>query len=316
MLMALGLWCVASTAFAAYQTITNDVWWLDNNGNPIMAQSGGISKWGNTYYWYGLEYAEMAPYYKSGTVNTSSSTFVAINCYSSTDLVHWTFQNQVVNTSTAGVGSNPGWVGRMGQVAYNSSNNQYVIWVEALGGQACFTCSTPTGNFVLNNVQGTITNVYYGPGAGDCTIFDDVDHGGTPYFICSDPHGRQHAYVCPLGANYLTIGDATQIDDVTGVPAWPQGQEANNMFERNGIYYYIMSNLAGWSYSTAYTVWSTNIFIPTDYTADAAYPGTTADYTHYSQVSFGFQVAGTVATNYIMAVSYTHLDVYKRQPQT
>ena len=36
------------------------------------------------------------------------------------------------------------------------------------------------------------------------------------------------------------------------------------------------------------------------YTADAAYPGTTADYTHYSQVSFGFQVAGTVATNYIM----------------
>jgi autotransporter-associated beta strand protein len=290
----------AANAFAAYQTITNDVWWKDNNGNPIMAQSGGISKWGGTYYWYGLQYVEMGPYYTNGTVNTSSSTFAAINCYSSTDLVHWTFQNKCVTTSTAGVGGNPGWVGRMGQVAYNATNNQYVMWVEALGGQACFTCSTPTGNFVLNHVQPAITNVYFGPGAGDCTIFCDVDHGGTPYFICSDPHGRQHAYVCPLTPDFLTIENAVAINDTGGIPAWPQGQEANNMFERNGVYYYTMSNLAGWSYSTAYEVNSTSIFTPAAYTADAAYLGTTADNTHYSQVSFGFQVAGNVTTNYIM----------------
>ena len=289
----------ASTGFGAYQTWTNDVWVHDNNGKPIMAQSGGISKFGNTYYWYGLQYAEMGPYYTNGTVNTSSSTFVAINCYSSTDLVNWTFQNQSVNKSTAGFPSS-GWVGRMGQVAYNSANNQYVLWVETSSGQACCTCSTPTGNFVFNNVQGTITNVYFGPGAGDCTIFCDVDHGGTPYFICSDPHGRQHAYVCSLTPNFTTIGDAVAINDIDDVPAWPQGQEANNMFERNGIYYYLMSNLAGWSYSSAYEVNSTNIFVPTDYTPDATYIGTTADYTHYSQVSFGFQVAGSEATNYIM----------------
>jgi len=272
---------------------------LDNNGNPIMAQGGGISKFGNTYYWYGVQYAEMTPYSQSGTVNTSSSTFVAINCYSSTDLVHWTFQNHSVSTSTPGFG-HAGWVGRLGQVVYNSTNNQYIMWFEGLGGQTCCTCSTPTGNFVLNNTQGTITNVYFGPGAGDCTIFCDVYHGGTPYFICSDPHGRQHAYVCPLSSNYLTIGNAVAINDVAGVSAWPQGQEANNMFERNGVYYYTMSNLAGWSYSSAYEVNSTTIFVPTSYTVDAAYLGTTADFTHYSQVSFGFQVAGTVATNYIM----------------
>ena len=298
-LLVFGIYFQTSSAFAEYQTWTNDVWVLDQNGKPIMAQGGGISKFGNTYYWYGVQYVEMGPYFTNGTVNTSSSTFQAINCYSSTDLVHWTFQNQVVNTSTAGF-SNPGWVGRMGQCAYNSADNQYVIWIEGAGGQACFTGSTPTGSFVLNHVQSTITNVYSGPGAGDCTIFCDVDHSGTPYFICSDPHGRQHAYVCPLSANFLTIGNAVLIDDTDGIPAWPQGQEANNMFERNGIYYYTMSNLAGWSYSSAYEVNSTNVFVPTDYTADAAYLGTTSDYTHYSQVSFGFQVAGTQATNYIM----------------
>jgi autotransporter-associated beta strand protein len=288
-----------SNGYAAYQTWTNDVWMHDNNGNPIMAQGGGISKFGNTYYWYGVQYAEMGPYYSNNIVNANSSTFVAINCYSSTDLVHWTFQNQSVNKATAGFG-NPGWVGRLGQVVYNSANNQYVMWFEGLGGQACCTCSTPTGNFVLNNVQGTITNVYFGPGAGDCTIFCDVDHGSTPYFICSDPHGRQHAYVCPLTSSYTTIGNAVAINDIDGVPAWPQGQEANNMFECGGVYYYTMSNLAGWGYSSAYEVNTTSIFSPTSYTADAPYLGTTADYTHYSQVSFGFQVAGTEATNYIM----------------
>jgi autotransporter-associated beta strand protein len=297
--LACGFLLGTLNVFAAYQTWTNDVWMLDNNGNPIMAQSGGISKFGNTYYWYGLQYAEMGPYYSNGVVNTSSATFVAINCYSSTDLVHWTFQNHSISKSTTGF-SNPGWVGRMGQVAYNSANNQYVLWVEALGGQACCTCSTPTGNFVLNNVQGMITNVYFGPGAGDCTLFCDVDHGGTPYFICSDPHGRQHAYVCPLSSSYTTIGNAVAINDTGSIPAWPQGQEADNMFERNGIYYYNMSDLAGWSYSAAYEVNSTNIFSPNSYTADARYLGTTADFTHYSQVSFGFQVAGTQTTNYLM----------------
>ncbi len=297
--LACGLLWGTSNLFAAYQTWTNDVWTLDNNGNPIMAQGGGISKFGNTYYWYGVQYAEMGPYYSNSIVNTASSTFVAINCYSSTDLVHWTFQNQSVNKSTTGFG-NQSWVGRMGQVVYNSANNQYVLWVETSSGQACCTCSTPTGNFILNNVQGTITNVFFGPGAGDCTIFCDVDLGGTPYFICSDPHGRQHAYVCPLSSSFTTIGDAVLIDDTDGIPAWPQGQEANNMFERNGIYYYNMSNLAGWSYSSAYEVNSTSIFSPNSYTADAPYLGTTADFTHYSQVSFGFQVAGTEATNYIM----------------
>ncbi|MGH7978177.1 MAG: family 43 glycosylhydrolase, partial [Limisphaerales bacterium] len=299
LLMVLGLLFRASNAVAAYQTWTNDVWMLDNNGNPIMAQGGGISKFGNTYYWYGIQYREMGPYFTNGTVNTGSSTFVAINCYSSRDLVHWTFQNQVVNTSTPGF-SGSGWVGRMGQCVYNSANNQYVIWCQGNGAQACFTGSTPTGNFSYDTTQTDITNVYYAPVTGDSTVFCDVDHGGTPYLIFSDSHGRQHAYVAPFSADYLTIGPATQIDDVTGVPAWPQGQEANNMFERDGVYYYTMSNLAGWGYSSAYAVWSTNIFVPTDYTADAAYEGTTADYTHYSQVSFGFEVAGTVATNYIM----------------
>jgi hypothetical protein len=307
LLLLLCLCWGASTAFPANENLTDDTWWLDSAGNPIYAQSGGISKFGSTYYWYGVQYAGASSYYSTGTAN-SDTLFVAINCYTSTDLVHWTFANASVTTSTPGFSfpgaSDPtsasdfGWVSRMGSVLYNSSSKLYVMWVQYDGddgvGMACLTCSTPTGNFVINNVQTSIGNVYHNI-EGDSTIFCDVDHGSTPYLIFSDSHGREHAYISPLSSNYETIESATLISE------WPQGQEANNMFCRNGIYYYIMSNTAGWSYSSAYAVWSSSILTPSDYTADAAFAGTTADYTHHSQVSFGIEIEGTSQTSYVMA---------------
>jgi autotransporter-associated beta strand protein len=279
-------------ASAAYQTWTNDVWLLDNNGNPVMAQAGGITKVGNTYYWYGIQYPNDASYYKTQSGKTIASGH-GIKCYSSTDLVHWTFVSTLTTHQSTG---------RMGEIAYNSTNNQYVIWANNGDGTPwCYTNNTLTGNYGFYGSQAVITNEYTGGGtqiAGDCTLF--IDDGGTPYFITADPHGRQHAYVCPLSADYLTIGNAVAINDTAGIPAWPQGQEANNVFERNGIYYYITSDLAGYSYSAGYAVWSANLLSPTSYTADAHFQGTTADYTRYSQVSFGFRIAGTEATNYIM----------------
>ena len=154
-------------AFGSYQNITNDAFYMTTGTTPIYTQGGGISKFGNTYYWYGIQYAQMATYYASPTAANAdgSSKFTAINCYSSTDMVHWTFQNKVISTSTPGFTSaaQVGWVGRMGQVVYNSADNQYVFWCQYTGtggsGQACCTGTSPTGNFVLNNVQTSISNV-------------------------------------------------------------------------------------------------------------------------------------------------------------
>jgi hypothetical protein len=168
LLLAFGLW--APAALASFQTITNDAFYLTTTGTPIYTQGGGISKFGNTYYWYGIQYKGMATYYASPTAANASAntTFVAINCYSSPDMVHWTFQNQVVSTSTRGFYvKSANRLGRTdGSVVYNSTTNQYVMWFQYTGlgtgnrKQACCTCSTPTGNFVLNNVQTSITNVY------------------------------------------------------------------------------------------------------------------------------------------------------------
>jgi hypothetical protein len=288
----------AATALAQnYLTITNDVWWKDASGNPIYAQGGGICKFNGTYYWYGVQYGGASSYYSTGTPNSDTS-FVAVNCYTSTNLVNWTKQNPVVTTATKGF-ANATWIGRDGgqSVIYNSSSKQYVMWLAYDGtdgnGEACLTCSSPTGNFVLNNVQTSIGNVYNNI-PGDVSLFCDYDHGSVPYLIFSDPHGREHAYISTFSSNYLSINAATLISE------WPQGQEANNMFCRSGVYYYVMSNLAGWSYSSAYAVWSSSILTPSDYTADAAFAGTTADYTHYSQVCAAIELEGTKYTSYIM----------------
>jgi len=287
------------SASGSYQNIVNDAFYLTTAGTPIYTQGGGISKFGNTYYWYGMQYAQMATYYANPIAANAdgNSTFVAINCYSSQDMAHWTFQNQVVSTSTPGFTTAPGWVGRMGQVVYNASTGQYVMWFQYYGasgtGQACCTGTSPTGNFVLNNVQPTISNVYDNV-TGDCTVFCDVDHGSTPYLVFSDAHGRQHAYISPFSSNYLAIQPATLISE------WPQGQEASNMFERNGVYYYCMSNLAGYSYSSAYEVQSASILTPSAYTPDAAFAGTTINDTYYSQISFVVPVAGNQTTSYIL----------------
>jgi hypothetical protein len=297
MLVALSLVSITLSAFASLQTITNDTWWKDAAGNPIYAQGGGISKFNGTYYWYGVQYGGTSSYYSSGTPNSDTS-FVQVNCYTSTDLVHWTKQNAPVTTSTKNFSTSvcSGCSIRGQSVFYNSSSGKYVMWMGYSGtpgdGIVCLTSSSPTGNFTWDHIQTNFPNVYHSP--GDLSFFVDVDHGSVPYMICSDSHGREHAYISTLSSDYKTINAATLISE------WPQGQEANDMFCYNGVYYYVMSNLAGWSYSYAWCVWSSSILTPSGYTADAQFAGTTADYTHHSQICFGIEVAGSSTTSFIM----------------
>ncbi|MFF6787309.1 hypothetical protein ACFY9I_41930, partial [Streptomyces sp. NPDC012510] len=39
-----------------FQTITNNTFWNDTSGNPIYSQGGGVFRFGDTYYWYGVHY--------------------------------------------------------------------------------------------------------------------------------------------------------------------------------------------------------------------------------------------------------------------
>jgi len=64
--------------------------WTDSSGNSIQAHGKGMIKVGNTYYWFGEDRSQ------------NNSEFININCYSSTDLVHWTFRNHALTQQASG----------------------------------------------------------------------------------------------------------------------------------------------------------------------------------------------------------------------
>ncbi len=263
--------------------ITNDVFYQDTDSNPIYSQGGGIFKFGDTYYWYGVKYNGAVTYYNNPAAGkVAGSSFNAITCYSSQDLVHWKFENNVLTTDTPGMAR--GWVGRMG-VAYNANTKKYVLLSQGGGGELFATCDTPTGNFTFDHVQRVIPNMSTNS-TGDQTVFVDTD--GKAYIIGCNSNGRSNLYVCPLReSDFLEVEPAVKIS--TG-----PGREGDCMFKYNGRYYFCASDLHGWNASPCYVIDSTNILGP--YSKEYTMPGTEADFCHVTQTGFFVTVQGTEAT--------------------
>ena len=282
---ALALCCAASSAKGA--VITNDAFLKDTSGNPIYAQGGGVFKFGGIWYWYGLKYNGAVTYFNNPSAGENSDTsFNAFTCYSSTNLVDWKFENNIMTAASPGLGG-AGWVGRMG-VAYNSLTQKYVLLSQFTGdngsGILFATCDTPTGNFVFDHVQTSVPIV--NNMTGDQTVFLDTD--GTAYLICSSANGRSHLYVLPLHpADYLNVDAGANINN-------GNSREGNMMFKNNGRYYFCSSDLHGWNASHCYVIDSTNIL--GTYSAEYVLNRTDLDFCHVSQTGFGVTVTGTNGT--------------------
>ncbi|WP_438447924.1 family 43 glycosylhydrolase [Gorillibacterium sp. sgz5001074] len=280
---------------ASSQTLMNDVFWKDTSNNPIYSQGGNVLKVGNTYYWYGVKYNGAVTYYNNPAGKNSDTSFAAVTCYSSTDLVHWTFEGNVITGATDGSTWDADWLGRLG-VVYNSNTHQYVLVTQYVGpagsGIAFATSSTPTGTFAFHHVQTSITNVVNNM-SGDQSTF--VDDDGKAYLVLSNAEGRSHLYVAELRpSDYLNVEPATNVyNSSTG------GREGNAMFKYNGVYYLCSSDLHGWNASQTYYITATNIKGP--YSTEAVMKGTAADFSHVSQTSMFIKVQGTSGTTVLFA---------------
>lgn len=271
---------------ALSQVIQNDIFWKDVSGNPIYSQGGGIFKFGDTYYWYGVKYNGAVTYYNSPTKLNNDSSFNAVTCYSSKDLVNWKFENNILTSATLGM-ENSQWVGRLG-VAYNKNTKKYVLITQFNDKELFASCNTPNGNFAVEGIQAKITNMVNDM-TGDQTVF--VDDDGKAYLICSSRNGRGNLYVAPLReSDYLNVEPATRV--FGGV-----GREGNCMFKYNGRYYLCSSDLHGWNSSHCYYISAANIMGP--YSSEAVMSGTDADFCHVTQTGFFVTVKGSAATTVI-----------------
>ncbi len=282
-------------ASAASATLTNDVFWKDTSNNPIYSQGGNILKVGNTYYWYGVKYNGAVTYYNNPTAKNSDTGFLAVTCYSSTNLVDWTFCGNVINGATDGSTWDVDWLGRLG-VVYNSNTQKYVLLTQYVGpqgtGTAFATSSSPTGPFTFNRVQtsypGVVNNL-----PGDQSTF--VDDNGKAYLVYSNANGRNRIYVSEIRASdYLNVEPGANVFTSTS-----GGREGNAMFKHNGIYYICSSDLHGWNASKTYCITSSNIMGP--YSAESVMVNSDKDFSHVTQTGFFIKVQGTSGTTILFA---------------
>ncbi|MFJ8955154.1 family 43 glycosylhydrolase [Streptomyces sp. NPDC102381] len=299
---------LSPTAAHAFGEIRNDSFWHDTDGNPIYSQGGGVFRFGDTYYWYGVRYTGAEQYYNSPT-KTYDSKFVAITCYSSRDLTNWTFEKNIATTATrlwvppekevndstfARMTSlaDTSWLGRLG-VVHNPNTGKYVLLAQM--GNALDTDGNngavlflqgdhPADDFTYANIQPQIAGVPT-QSTKDQTVFGDDD--GTGYLVFSGGDGRVNSYVSKLAdSDFLTIEPAVQIGYVA------KGREGNAMFKYDGHYYVATSDLHGWNSSPSYVIKSKTGDIQGEYTAEYVLPGTEKDYSHVTQTGFFITVEG------------------------
>ena len=122
------------TVNAQAHNIKNDVFWYTKDGRPINSQGGGIFRFPDPatgekkYYWYGVHYKEADTYRNDPSLTLPSATFESVTCYSSTDLVNWKFESDVLTQEELKKkdGERRTWVGRLG-VAYIKELKLYEI---------------------------------------------------------------------------------------------------------------------------------------------------------------------------------------------
>lgn len=279
---------ISSVPFVQYKPVSatdlniiqNNTFWKDTSGKNIYSQGGGIFKFGDTYYWYGVHYGGADTYAANPSKKNNDTSFKSVTCYSSKDLVNWKFENDVLSPKSKGFNW-AYWVGRMG-VCYNKKTKKYVLITQYNDSILFASCDSPTGNFEVKNVQDQIPGVLK-QGTGDQTIF--IDDDGTPYIICSNKGGRGHQYVVPLRtSDYLAAESAIEVSS-------GNGREGNCMFKYNGKYYFCASDLHGWNSSHSYYMVADKITGP--YTKWSVMSGTDNDFSHVTQTGFFYTVKGS-----------------------
>lgn len=280
-----------SPAKAQHTTIRNDVFWNTVDGAPINSQGGGIFQFSDKvtgikkYYWYGVHYREADLYRKDPSVTLDTGTsFESVTCYSSTDLVNWTFEADVLTKDEVNREGKT-WLGRLG-VAYIKELNTYAMVVQH-GARVMFAVSdSPRGQFkwyreisMLDKIGTTNT--------GDQTVFTDED--GKSYLIYSYGRGRNKIYVSEIGVKEGKI-DLLDVKEIFH----GEGREGNCMFKYRGRYYMAASNLYGWDASLVYFLVADDIrgpYMPAN--KMEVMDGASDDYGHITQTGFFYTIKGS-----------------------
>lgn len=156
-------------------TIQNGQMWMTNDNISVQAHAPGFLRVGDIWYMCGED--------RSGWWNPD------VNLYSSTDLVHWKFENKIVKNGVTTPELGHGRFIERPKLLYNEKTGKYVVWCHYEQGNygaseaACFECDSVNGNYHYV-WSGRPLNVK----SRDCNVFQDND--GAAYFISTTNENR------------------------------------------------------------------------------------------------------------------------------
>lgn len=248
--------------------------WLDDRGKPIQAHGGGILHLKQTYYWFGEDRSQ---------TNDPMRRFVA--CYSSTDLTHWKFRNQVLavsnpeNLGSAAILERP-------KVFYNRHTKTFVMYMHLDGpGYKLARVAIATSKQVDGQYKYVRSFRPLGQESRDIGQFVDDDGAAYLIFESRPTHGF---FVAQLSADYMDV--EKQISFV------PAPLEGGAIVHYKSLYYVLGSHLTGWKPNPNVYATAPSLAGPWTSFQDIAAPEIN---TYNSQSSMLLKVTGSKTTSVI-----------------
>jgi hypothetical protein len=248
--------------------------WLDNRGIQIQAHGGGIIHLGKIWYWFGEDRSQ---------TNDPAKKYVA--CYSSTDLTHWTFRNQVLAIADPeDLGEH--FVLERPKVFYNAHTRKFVMYMHL--DDARYKLAR-VAVAVSSKVDGTYTYVtsFRPLGLESRDIGQFIDDDGSAYLIFESRPSKGF-YIAKLSSDYMTVEKQMSF---VNAPL-----EGGAIVHLNGLYYALGSHLTGWRANPNVYATAPSLSGPWSEMQNIAPPETN---TYDSQSSMLIKVAGRKATSVI-----------------
>jgi hypothetical protein len=258
------------TLVRAQSIISSGTTWKDTAGSLIEAHGGGLIKVGSTYYWVGEDHS-------------TANSFSGLNCYSSTDLVTWTFVNNVLPVESSGLLTSAVVVQRP-KILYNAASSTYVMWMHvdnssySLNYAGVATSPTVCGTYTFIGGSQPLGFPSY-----DMGVFEDTN--GTAYLLTTDNN---------VGLRIEQM--ATNYQSVVSVAAELPSMEAPAMLKIGSTYYIFCSHLSGWAANDNEYATATSITGTWSALHDFAPSGPN---TYTSQTTWIEAIAGTGGTTYM-----------------
>jgi hypothetical protein len=267
---------LVTAAFGPAASIRPAEIWPDNRGQHVQAHGGGIIRVGDLYYWFGED--------RSRGLDRAKRY---VSCYSSMDLIRWTFRNRVIQLADP-EGFGPTWVLERPKVFYNAKTRRYVMYMHIDGpapGETGEYKLARVGVAISDNVDGDYRYLksFRPLGHESRDIGQFIDDDGTAYLIFEDrPFGFR---IAALSDDYLNVEK-----EVCLIPLhW----EGGAVVHFGGLYYAIGSALTGWSPNPNKYVTARSLRGPWSDSKDIAPPATK---TYGSQSGMLLKVVGDKAT--------------------